>query len=117
MCIETEYRCHCANCDWQGSWAETRDVRDFWQRIAPGEVVPAGECPHCGALAHPLPQPEPPSFRSAIVHLKAARAMLRALRAPKAMVYVSGAIKSAEGAERHARGLADRIQAHPCPSD
>lgn len=27
-------------------------VRDLFQRIAPGEVVPVGECRRCGALCH-----------------------------------------------------------------
>ena len=42
----------CGNCDWTGSMFEVQPIRDFDQRIAPGETVPAGECPKCGALAH-----------------------------------------------------------------
>jgi len=28
------------------------DIPDLTERIAPGEPVPAGECPECGALVH-----------------------------------------------------------------
>ena len=29
------------------------DIPDLAQRVEPGGVVPAGECPECGALAYP----------------------------------------------------------------
>jgi hypothetical protein len=28
------------------------DVHHLWERISPGEIVPSGECPDCGALCH-----------------------------------------------------------------
>lgn len=28
------------------------DIPDLLERIAPGETVPIGECPDCGALVH-----------------------------------------------------------------
>ena len=31
---------------------EFPDIPDLLARIAPGEPVPAGECPDCGALVH-----------------------------------------------------------------
>ncbi len=30
------------------------EIEDFWSRVDPGEVVPAGECPECGGLAVPF---------------------------------------------------------------
>ncbi len=27
-------------------------IRDIYQRVEPGEPMPAGECPECGALVH-----------------------------------------------------------------
>ena len=30
------------------------DIPDLAERIAPGEPVPAGECPECGALVHEI---------------------------------------------------------------
>ena len=32
------------------------DIPDLTERIAPGEPVPAGECPDCGALVHAIRQ-------------------------------------------------------------
>jgi hypothetical protein len=26
----------------------------FWERVSPGEIIPSGECPECGALCHPI---------------------------------------------------------------
>ena len=42
----------CGSCDWAGLVNDTEPIGDLEQRIAPGETVPAGECPECGALAH-----------------------------------------------------------------
>jgi endogenous inhibitor of DNA gyrase (YacG/DUF329 family) len=44
------------------------DIPDLLQRISPGEEVPIGECPDCGALVHvvekqskkPKPKPNKP---------------------------------------------------------
>lgn len=49
-------RVECQNCDWTGTVAELgcqlEEVPDLFERIDIGEIVPAGECPRCGALAH-----------------------------------------------------------------
>ena len=29
-------------------------IKDLHERVGPGEVVPFGECPDCGALCHPV---------------------------------------------------------------
>lgn len=45
----------CENCGWNGFLGDVivlGDVPDLAERISPGEEVPAGECPDCGALAH-----------------------------------------------------------------
>lgn len=44
--------CSCADCDWTGKFSELDMINDFEERVGPGEVVPAGQCPKCGALAH-----------------------------------------------------------------
>ena len=41
----------CQDCKWTGTACQTVPIRDLEERIAPGETVPAGECPECGALA------------------------------------------------------------------
>ena len=42
----------CQNCDWTGFASDLLSICDAEERIFPGEIVPAGECPDCGALAH-----------------------------------------------------------------
>lgn len=42
----------CQNCDWQGSTSELRAIEQIDLRVMPGEIMPAGECPRCRALAH-----------------------------------------------------------------
>lgn len=56
MC-ETPVRCGNLDCDWAGDVDDTREVRDFWGRVQPGDEMPAGECPECGWLAY-LVKPE-----------------------------------------------------------
>jgi hypothetical protein len=45
-------KCECGNCEWKGKAADTKPVKAFFDRVSPGETVPVGECPDCGALAH-----------------------------------------------------------------
>lgn len=42
----------CANCDWKGAEEDLNPIKDLGQRVEPGEIMPAGECPECGCLAH-----------------------------------------------------------------
>lgn len=42
----------CQNCNWTGTDDDCEEVSDFWGRVSPGEVMPYGECPACGALCH-----------------------------------------------------------------
>jgi len=44
--------CQCQNCDWSGPVHDAEPVHDIWSRVAPGETMPAGDCPECGALVH-----------------------------------------------------------------
>ena len=47
------YRCD--NCDaGYRKVDELKPIRDLEQRVAPGEPMPAGECPVCGAVVHPV---------------------------------------------------------------
>lgn len=50
----------CNNCVWKGRMQDVNPIRDLDDRISPGEIVPAGECPQCGALAS-LVKPVPPT--------------------------------------------------------
>ena len=53
---KTETKCRCGNCGWTGPGSALRcgltEIEDFWSRVSPGDVVPDGECPECGGLAH-----------------------------------------------------------------
>ena len=57
----------CQCCEWKGGENEVRELRDVWERVQPGDVMPAGECPECGMAAMllvetavaPAPVPEP----------------------------------------------------------
>jgi hypothetical protein len=42
----------CENCSWRGDLADTNEIDDFWERVNAGEIMPAGQCPECGALCH-----------------------------------------------------------------
>ena len=43
----------CRDCGWTGPAQDTRELRDFWDRVMPGDTMPAGQCPEdgCGGLA------------------------------------------------------------------
>lgn len=43
----------CSNCNFVSFNLEgLPPIKDLLQRVAPGEPMPAGECPTCGALVH-----------------------------------------------------------------
>lgn len=48
--------CACQNCSWTGPAEALKPVPEIGilERVAPGEPMPAGECPECGALCHPV---------------------------------------------------------------
>ncbi len=52
----SDRQCKCDNCAWSGPESKLgRDLEntpDLDMRLDPGGVVPAGECPKCGALAY-----------------------------------------------------------------
>lgn len=43
----------CQNCHWQGlSGTGVAPIPDLEDRLVPGDIVPACECPKCGALCY-----------------------------------------------------------------
>lgn len=40
----------CQNCQRVWFWKETKAVKRIWERVLPGDIMPVGECPDCGAL-------------------------------------------------------------------
>jgi hypothetical protein len=59
MQTETTPLVACENCDWRGQPDDLQPVCDLLERVAPGEPMPAGQCPDCGALAHYLDDTPP----------------------------------------------------------
>lgn len=49
-----------AACGWHGTIADLAPIATASERISAGEIVPPGECPECGSLAH-LVTPAPGS--------------------------------------------------------
>jgi hypothetical protein len=48
----------CANCGrFYLEESEMESVKDIWERVQPGETMPAGECPNCHALCYPIKPP------------------------------------------------------------
>lgn len=56
----------CQDCEWTGPIADCKPAKNLTQRVAVGESMPAGECPKCGALCHPV-EPEVEKFGIYIV--------------------------------------------------
>lgn len=50
------YRCQNCNAVYGGE-GDLKNAEDLAERLSPGEIVPAGECPVCGALCHPVIKP------------------------------------------------------------
>ena len=41
----------CQYCDWKGPASECGPLLNAWERVQPGDVMPAGACPKCNASA------------------------------------------------------------------
>jgi hypothetical protein len=49
----------CENCDWSTRFRkDVLPAKDLFQRVGPGEPLPEGECPECGALVHRTKGPD-----------------------------------------------------------
>jgi len=57
----SEKRAKCGDCG--GIWKldELRGYLDFWSRVEPGNEIPAGDCPECGAFAYLVKKPVEPA--------------------------------------------------------
>ena len=49
----------CQNCGWHGTESDASEegISDIFERVSPGEPMPAGECPKCGSLVHLTSEP------------------------------------------------------------
>ena len=41
----------CQYCDWNGPADQCGPLKNAWERVEPGDPMPAGECPACNASA------------------------------------------------------------------
>ena len=57
----------CGNCDWTGTEDDCNEIEYFSERVTPGETMPAGECPECGALAHLVTDENEMSVDAAVI--------------------------------------------------
>ena len=48
----------CQNCGWNGPADRCGPLKNAWERVSPGDPMPAGECPECRASAL-IDEPEP----------------------------------------------------------
>ncbi|TSA39703.1 hypothetical protein D4R30_00655 [archaeon] len=59
----------CQNCEWKGTGVDVNPIQDIYERIEPGETVPAGECPECGCLARLVSEPEAAAPTSTVYYV------------------------------------------------
>jgi hypothetical protein len=57
--VPTENLAECQDCGEAWHIDHVKEAQDLAQRVSPGEIVPAGECPSCGALCHLWEAPKP----------------------------------------------------------
>jgi hypothetical protein len=51
--LEEEAIYRCQNCDARWTEDDLLPITNIEERVLPGEIMPSGECPGCGALCHP----------------------------------------------------------------
>lgn len=48
----------CQSCEREWDFADLDQIAHVTERVEPGEVMPAGQCPECGAVCHDVPNVE-----------------------------------------------------------
>lgn len=48
----------CDGCGKLWSPQDVKNIRDLWERVQSGDIVPSGECPECDSLCYPLGERE-----------------------------------------------------------
>jgi hypothetical protein len=83
----------CQNCTslWRDDQIKT-EIPDIQERVSPGEPMPSGECPECGALCH-----EDEKDREFDVHIFAVvRIKVQRVKAPTYQAAIAKAIKDTD---------------------
>jgi hypothetical protein len=71
----------CDNCGWRGDTPD--EIRNLWERVDTGGIMPSGQCPHCGALCY-LDTPAQRLHAAAPALLQACRDALEIMQIAKA---------------------------------
>jgi hypothetical protein len=58
---EDEPRYRCQNCEQEWGLNDLHEITHLSERVEIGEVMPAGQCPDCGALCHGTSTLGPPN--------------------------------------------------------
>jgi hypothetical protein len=95
----------CQNCDGKFRDDQLEEItHGIWERVSPGELMPSGECPDCGALCHPIQKPIPVTVRLTVIG-----GVAEAFRVPKGVTvevhdYDCDGISDAADIKRDRRG-------------
>lgn len=61
--MDEEQPVRCSDCDWLGTFGQIErtvyQIHHLYERVSPGEIMPAGECPECEALCYVVDEAEP----------------------------------------------------------
>jgi hypothetical protein len=58
----------CAHCGAVWTAEQLAPYHDFWSRVQPGEIIPHGDCPDCGAFCYPPELPTGPLHVWTVMH-------------------------------------------------
>jgi len=56
--LDVKVDCKCDDCGMRVPPDDLKPIHDLFDRLSAGGVVPAGECPNCGALCYPMSEAE-----------------------------------------------------------
>ena len=126
--LPNDKQVECPDCSFRCAVEHLEIMRRPWERVQPGDTMPDGECPECGAACYVEDEPAPiqvgpivgtghwpatQHIKEALRLLSAAREHLKQAKAPRATAKVRAVITSTQGAARHAQGMATRAEYQP----
>lgn len=102
----------CQNCARGFAENELREIRDLSERVMPDEIMPAGDCPICGALCHaPLAEGENPIFDALLLAYGALCARMDPNKRPRSPIdwkALDAAIAKGSGWKNYSTIMAER---------
>ena len=102
----------CQNCANGFAENKLREIREISERVMPGEIMPASECPSCGALCHaPLAEAENPIFNALLLAYGALCAQMDPNKRPRSPINwkaLDEAIAKGSGGKSYSTIMAER---------